>query len=319
MEFVELKKHLKTEKPKACYVCYGDDSYLIARSAALFGSLAAEPKEFNLVDMEFDNSQALTEELMQLPLTGERRVVILRGKIDNSAVEEYLKRPNPSTVLVLMYYIPHDSWNKSPVPSFPSGAEGVNCNRLSVEHAYAFVRKIADKTGATISDDVIALLFDRCGGYMTRVNTEAKKLSAMRANGVITRDDVVRQVAADAEFVVFELVDSILNGDGARALAIVGGMAKNNDLGAAFTLLYNRFKRIFAASVDPDGLSELGVKPFMATRLKNEGKKFSKANLRNILDMIENADHAYKTGAVSQYDALISFVAQASCLNGGGN
>lgn len=319
MEFVELKKHLRSEKPKACYACYGEDSYLLARCAALLGALAAEPKEFNFVDREFDSAQGLTEELMQLPVTGEYRVVIARGKIDNAAVEEYLKRPNPSTVLVLMYYVPHDTWNKSSVPSYPVGAEGVNCNRLNVDHAYGFVRKIADKTGASVSDEVIALLFDRCGGYMTRVNTEAKKLAAMRANGIITRDDVISQVVADAEFVVFELVDSILVGDGARALTIVGGMAKNNDLGAAFTLLYNRFKRIFAASVDPDGLSGLGVKPFMATKLKNEGKKFTKAKLRNILDMIEKADHAYKTGATSQADALISFVAQASCLNGGAN
>lgn len=315
MEFVELKKHLKAGKPFKAYYCYGDDEYVISRAVSLISGLVSVMPEFNCVDREFTKADELIEQLMQLPVMSEYRVVVARGKLDTATVEKYLASPNPSTVLVMTAYIPHDSWNKAASPDVPNGAEGVNCNRLSVRYVEPFVRSLNEKTGASMGEQAMAELYARCGGYMTRINSEAQKLSYLRAGGEISVADVRENVTADVEFVVFELGDRILAGDPKRALEIVDGMAKNNDLAAAFTLLYNRFKRIFAASVDPDGLSDLGVKPYMATRLKSEGAKFPKAKLKRFVDMLADADRAYKSGAMSQYDALSRFVAVAA--NGG--
>lgn len=312
MEFVELKKSLKSEKPKACYYCYGDDEYVLSRAVALVNGLVSFMKEFNVVDKEFSKTEDLIDELMQLPVMSKYRVVTARGKFDEGKLSSYLAKPNPSSVLVLVSYVPHDSWNKTQAPTIPQGAEGVNCNRLSIRFVEQFVRSTVQATGATISPEALNLLYDRCGGYMTRINSEAQKLAFLRAGGEITKSDVDAHVTADVEFVVFELGDCILRSDCKRALEIVDGMAKNNDLTAAFTLLYNRFKRIFTAAVDPDGLAALGVKPYMATKLRTEGSRFNKARLKSFLDMLAKADYAYKSGAMSQYDALTSFVAQAA-------
>ena len=249
---------------------------------------------------------------MQLPLMSSVRVVIARGKIDVAAVGEYLKKPNDTTVLVVVTYIKHDSWGHDASPVIPQGATPVVCNRLDIKYVIPFVRSAIKDSGAVISDAAVRKLYDRCGGYMTRINSEAQKLAFMRAGAEITSDDVEELVNADTEFVVFELGDSILAGNGARALEIVNGMAKNNDLVAAFTLLYNRFKKIFAAAVDPDGLAGLGVKPYQANKLKGESGKFSKARLKSMLDLLAKADYDYKTGAMSQYDALTAFVARAA-------
>lgn len=316
MEFVELKKQLKTQKPFPCYACYGDDGFLIERAVSLLCALAAEPKPFNLTDREFECPRDLTDELMLLPVMGEYRVVVARGKTDASAIAEYLKHPNPASVLVLPMPVAHDSWNRAATADIPSGATPVDCNRLNVKYVAPFVRAFTDKTGATVSDECVRLLYNRCGGYMTRINTEAQKLAMLRAGGEITADDVNANVNADTEFVVFELCECILSGNAARALAVVDGMAKNNDLVAAFTLIYNRFRRIFAAAVDPDDLSGIGVKPTQVSKLKAESQRFSRARLKNILDMLEAADYGYKTGAVTIYDALVAFVAQASYIGG---
>ncbi len=312
MDFVELKKHLKSGKPYAGYACYGDDEYVLGRALALIKALASEPTAFNSADREFASARELIDELMQLPVTGDYRVVVARGKFDAEQIEKYLKAPNPSAVLVLSCYTPHDSWNKASAPVFPSGIEPVNCNRLAIKYVGAFVGAEMTKTGASIDDAAINALYTRCAGYMTRISSEAQKLALMRSGGSVTAEDVVSNVRGETEFVVFELTDSILNRDAARALAIVDGMAKNNDLAAAFTLLYNRFKRMFVAAVDPDGLAALGVKPYMAAKLKTESAKFSKPRLKDLLDKLADADYGYKTGATSQYDALCSFVAQAA-------
>lgn len=312
MEFVDLKKSLKSAKPKACYYCYGDDEYVLSRAVSHINGLVSFMKELNVIDKEFPSADALIEELMQLPVMSEYRVVTARGKFDEAKLSGYLAKPNPSSVLVLVNYIPHDSWNKAAAPSIPQGAEGVNCNRLEVKYAEQFVRVILKDTGATISPQAVSALYNRCGGYMTRINQEAQKLGFLRAGEEITVADIESLVAADTEFVVYELGDCILRSDCKRALEIVDGMAKNNDLTAAFTLLYNRFKRIFTAAVDPDGLNALGVKPYMATKLTAESAKFSKPRLRALLDMLAKSDYAYKSGAMSQYDALTSFVAQAA-------
>lgn len=312
MEFVELKKHLKTQKPSACYCCYGDDDFVVDRAVSLFGALAGELKPFNYSDKEFENTRALIDELMQLPVMSDHRVVIARGKPDVAAIADYIKHPNPTTVLVLPCCVAHDSWNRATAPALPNGAVNVNCNRLALKDIIPFARAVANRTRAQIDDRTIKLLCDRCGGYMTRINTEMQRLSMLRADAVITEADVNAEVKPDTEFVVFELCDCILAGNAARALEVVDGMAKNNDLVAAFTLIYNRFRRLFAAAVAPDDLGALGVKPYIANKLKAESARFSKLRLRNVLDMLCKADYSYKTGAMTVYDALAGFVAQAA-------
>ena len=314
VEFIDLKKQLKSQKPAPCYVCYGDDDFVLDRALSLLTGLAAEPKPFNCIDKEFATSRELTDELMQLPLLGDYRVVVARGKVDASAVEKYLETPNPAFVLVMPIYTPHDSWGKAPSPTIPKGGVGVNCNRLPYNQVVPFVTALCARTGATAQDAAIKLLYNRCGGYMSRINAETQKLAMLRAGGQITESDVNEHVKPDTEFVVFELCDSILAGNSARALSIVDGMAKNNDLVAAFTLIYNRFRKIFAASVDPDGIAGLGVKPTQVGKLKTEGTRYGKLRLKQVLDMLEHADYSYKTGATTVYDALISFVAQAAYI-----
>lgn len=311
MKFVELKKNLETSV-SPCYCCFGDDDFVLGRAVALIQKKAAEPKAFNVADKEFSSARDLTDELMQLPLTGDYRVVVARGKVDNAAIEEYLKKPNPSSVLVTVTSIPHDSWNHAAAPSIPVGATPVDCNRLDFKTVLSFVKKTVSLTGATIEERAAQLLFERCARYMTRINSEAQKLSMLRAGGTITETDVAEYVDADAEFVVFDLSKHILSGNTAAALAIVQGMVKNNDTVAAFTLLYNRFKRMFAAAVDPDGLTALGVTGYNAKMLKEECAKVSKARLKRIVDMLSDADYAYKTGKTSNVDALTSFVIQAA-------
>lgn len=312
VEFIELKKYLKTHKPDLCYVCYGDDDFVIDRALTVLSALAGEPKPFNLSDKEFSSARDLTDELMQLPMMSEYRVVIARGKTDMSAVAEYLKRPNPTSVLVLPCYIPHDSWGRSAAPAVPDGAVRVDCNRLALRDVIPFIKALCARVNTEIDGDAAELLYNRCGRYMTRINSETQKLSMLRAGGRITKADVEQNVRADTEFVVFKLCDSIINGNAALALTIVDGMAKNNDLVAAFTLVYNRFRRLFAAAVDPDGLVGMGVKPSQIGMLKAESAKLSKVKLKSVLDMLEQADYSYKTGAMTVYDALTCFVAQAA-------
>ena len=315
VEFIELKNHLKEKKLAPCYVCYGDDDFLLDRALTLFSGLAAEPKPFNFIDKEFASSRELTDELMQLPLLGDYRVVVARGKVDNVAIEKYLQTPNRAAVLVIPVYTPHDSWNKTAEPTVPKGGVGVNCNRLPYGQVTSFVTALCARTRSTADEKAVRLLYNKCGGYMSRINAETQKLAMLKAGGRITEEDVNEHVKPDTEFVVFELCDSILAGDPARALSIVDGMAKNNDLVAAFTLIYNRFRKIFAAAVDPDGLDGLGVKSSQVGKLKSEGVRYGKVRLKNVLDMLEHADYSYKTGATTVYDALTSFVATAAYTN----
>lgn len=311
MEFAELKKSLSAP-PKPCYYCYGDDEFVLGRAVSLISDVAGGIKEFNVVDKEFSKISDLVEELMQLPVMGSYRVVVARGKTDISALSDYLNKPNPSSVLVLVSFIAHDSWSHASAPSIPIAVTPVVCNRMDIKYIYGFVRKIADEYGTTFPDKAIARLYDRCGGYMTRINSEAQKLSVYRAGKTVSESDVDAAVEPDVEYVVFEVGDCVITGNTARALAIVGEMAKSNDLTAAFTLLYNRFKRLFAAALDPNGLEALGLKPYAINKLKAESAKLSKRRLKEIVDMLADADMSYKSGVMSQYDALVSFIAQAS-------
>lgn len=311
MDFPELQKSL-LNPPKPCYLLYGDDEFVLARAVTLICGVAGGIKEFNVVDKEFKSANDLVEELMMLPVMGDYRVIVARGKLDPSAVEAYLDNPNPTAVLVFVSHTPHDSWNHTSTPSVPKGVTPVTCNRVDIKYIYPFVRRIAKECGTAFTDGAVAKLYGRCGGYMTRINSETQKLAVYRMGGTVTEEDVDSVVEPDIEYVVYDLGDCVISGNGARALEIVGEMAKANDLTAAFTLLYNRFKRLFAAALDPEGLNELGLKPYMITKLKTESAKLTKRRLKSIVDMLADADMSYKSGVMSQLDALTSFVSRAT-------
>lgn len=317
MEFVELKKNLKAAAPAACYVCMGDDGFLIDRAVSIICSKVGTLKELNVVRKEFSSGKDVVTELMQLPVMSDFRVVIADGKFDMPPIEEYLKNPNNQSVLVLKRFIEYSPWKKQAKPTIPQGAITIFCNRLPAKYIYSFVRGETDKTNAVISDKEINLLINRCGGYMERISRESQKLAAMYASSEISEDDVIKNVEADIEYLVFDLSESILNRNSKKALEIVEGMAKDNDLVAAFTMLYNKFKRMFAAGVDGDSLTEIGVKPSMAAKMRSEAARYPKARLKNLMDMIVKADYSYKTGLMNQRDAITAFVVQA--INGGEN
>ena len=59
---------------------------------------------------------------------------------------------------------------------------------------------------------------------------------------------------------------------------------------------------MFAVAVDADGGAALGIKPYMAKKLREESSKFTKQKLKAIVDKLAEVDYMYKTGVISQYD-----------------
>ena len=106
MKFLELEKEL-SKRRLPCYNIFGEDDYL--QNAAL-KKLLAFVTVFPDMNINFMGEKATGLEIKEscelLPMMGDVRIVAAEAaalkKNDASIINEYLKNPNPSTVLILL-------------------------------------------------------------------------------------------------------------------------------------------------------------------------------------------------------------------------
>lgn len=118
MDIQELSKQLKRANPAMVYLVLGTQAVLQQEAKDVFLNLIPEEERVMNVgsyDMETTPLADALDDAMAAPFFGERRLVILnkpafltggtsRGalKQDGEVLREYLKHPQPTTVLVLL-------------------------------------------------------------------------------------------------------------------------------------------------------------------------------------------------------------------------
>ncbi len=305
MKFEELKKHLGSDKLCPAYICVGDDAFVLQKAEGLFRSLAPSMPDINVsVFTDTSDAGAVSDACESLPIIDPLRVVLVKNfKGDASKFSAYLKKPNPSTVLVFSAQTLKEGFSK-----IIKALEPVDCNRLENRFIINYIAKSVAAAGSSIRRDAADLLIEYCDSFMTRISTETEKLALYRLGGVITTDDVKELVKPEADFKIYELSEAVANKQNVKAAKVLSSLladklAPSSILG----MIYSHFRRLLYCSVTPNGENTaflLGVKDYAVKKATEQAAKYTPKRLMKICDCFHRADFDFKSGKISDLAAL---------------
>ena len=301
-----LKARLQ-KKVEACYLVQGEDVLLYDRALALIKNACdVQLPEFNFLVFDDDSfdADAIIDACEMLPMGSEKKVVLLKNisKITDAfkkKLQNYLKNAVASTVLVIF-----DFFNKFDFLI----CEKVSAKRLDDASLKELVASALQKEGKTISNEGVEKLIEAGCNYYSLIKNELDKLIACD-DFEITEKTIDQLVCKETEFTVFELTDALSKRDADKAINLLTHMDKDTK---TFSLVLNHFRRLFFVAVsdlsDKQLAEALSVKEFAITKARSLSRNFTKLQLKNIYEMLNDVDFYIKNGQMQTENALYYLV-----------
>lgn len=313
MRFVELKQSLSKNILPA-YLLTGKDDYLKESAQAMIEkACASNMPDFNISrfnDENFDQNK-IVDCANSFPMGDKYRVVVVKGlgdKVPLQLLQDYLKKPSPTTCMIL-----YDTGSQN-LKNLAKLCEHVDCNYLD----FPMLEKIVSKKFAenNIKIDAFALknLVEFCNFDLMRINLEIQKLSAaVESSGVVDSELVNKLVHKNVEYTVFQLSNAVAEKDRKKAIELLDLMLDSRESPQVLLmLLVSSFKRMFYAvttkASDDELASMLEVKPYAIKISRNLARSFNQIKLKNILDLAGELDFDIKNGKITDENAIYFFV-----------
>ena len=299
-------KTLKTrlqKKIEPCYLVQGEDILLYDKALELIkGAINLQLEEFNFLsfDDESFNGEVVIDACETLPMGSDKKLILLKNitKIPENfkkKLRDYLKKPVESTCLVIF-----DFFNKFDFII----SEKVSAKRLDDRNLREIIVSELKKHGKTIIPDACQQLIESCCNYYSLIKNELDKLISCDEIEINTKI-VDSLVCKETEFTVFELTDALSKRNSEKAVSLLSLMEKDTK---TFSLVLNHFRRLFFVSISGLGdkeLSEiLNVKEFAIIKARELSKNFTKLQLKNIYEMLNDVDFYIKNGQMQIENAL---------------
>lgn len=297
-----LKQRLQ-KKIEPCYLVQGEDILLYDKALELIKDACnLQLEEFNFIKFDEDsfNGDAVIDTLQTLPMGSEKKIVLLKNitKLSEDFKKKliaYLKNPVLSSCLVIF-----DFFNKFDFII----SEKVSAKRLDEKSLAEIIEKEITDSGKLIKKDAVELLISYCCDYYSLIHNELQKLKSCNRDVIETRD-IENMVTREVEYTVFELTEALSKKDADKAVSLLNLMDKDTK---TFSLIANHFRRLFFVSIskesDADLSKLLGVKEFAVVKARQLAKNFSKIQLKNIYELLDDVDLYIKNGQMQIENAL---------------
>ncbi len=222
-------RSLPKGEPARAYYFHGPEDLLKdeALRAVLDRALDPALRDFNL---DLRSAAQLDSDLLfalctTLPMMAERRVVVLREvealkrkpKV-RSALLEYLGRPAPDTVLVLIQSANEENEDKD----IAKAAVAVAFEPLPEDRVLRWLDRRAKGLGLELPDDAARHLVRAVGGELGSIAAELDKLTALPAGEPLTVERVGELVGVHHGETVFDWRDAVLEDRPGPALRLLG-------------------------------------------------------------------------------------------------
>lgn len=297
-----LKSRLQ-KKIEPSYLVQGEDILLYDKALELIKkAVNLTLEDFNFIVFDDDNfdADAVIDACETLPIGSDKKIVLLKNltKINENfkkKLKDYIKKPVESTCLVIF-----DFFNKFDFVI----SEKVSAKRLDDFSLKELIVADLHAHNKTITTDACQQLIEACCNYYSLIKNELDKLISCD-NDQITTKTIDNLVCKETEFTVFELTDALSKRDSQKAVSLLNLMEKDTK---TFSLVLNHFRRLFFVAVS--GLSDkelselLNVKEYAITKARTLSKNFSKLQLKNIYEMLNDVDFYIKNGQMQTENAL---------------
>ena len=301
MKFTELPQKLK-QNINSIYLLKGNDDFIIQSAIKhISNACGNEFPDFNKVYINDENFNIhkVKDACLTAPLGNDRKFILIKDvfkitEAEKTTLLEILSNLPQTTTITILY---NDSWK------FLKECDIVDCDSINIDLISKFVKAEVMKAKKQISNEAIGVFISQCNNNITKISNELKKL-IYYCDYEVEIEDINKIVEKDFEYQVFELSENLGKKKSCESIKILTTFIdKKEPLQPLFSLICNHFRRIIYSGLSDLPLSELssifGVKQYAMLMAKEHSKLFSKAQLKNILEALEETDNMIKTGKMS--------------------
>jgi DNA polymerase-3 subunit delta len=313
------------KKRELIYVIAGKEASLVNAECEKLLDRLIEPHQRPLGLFNPDPAEVslheIFDELRTAPFLTEKRVVLIKDADDfvsenRSLLENYFDNPSPTGILVLTVA----SWSSSTKLAKALSNVGTLLTVTQPKPSQLpdrLIRYAADVYAKSLSRDAAELLIELTGDDLTRLYTEIDKLAIfVDTEKTVTPQNVEVLIGHNRLFNVFAVIDAVIAGDSAKAVARLRNMFAE-DKSSEFTVVGAfafHFRRMFNAKV----LLEQGVRPAeIAAKLRIwssrdsfflQLRKMSLQQIGSNLQQLAEMDYEIKTGRTKAAIAIEQFI-----------
>lgn len=333
------KRAEKIESLKPVYFIYGDEEYLardaLNRLRGLFEKEIGGDLNIEVVDAKEAGAEKIIDSAEVTPMLSSRRLLIVNGvdrlsKTAKDKIIDYLERPNPGTVMVLVSSFPEagESRDASKIKRVESSSLYKKAKESGETLKFAgpqkgkqkrlddWVRSEFKKRGKTATREASILLVERVGTDMRDLANVIEKVCLYVGEEKTVTDEVVEEtVFQSAYHGVFELVDSVAERRRDHSLLLLNRLiSQGENPQNLFNLLVRQYRIIarvksLSRSYGRREIASIaGVPPFLVNKCEVQARKYSATKLREIFIEFRNAQIELYTAGFLQgtdYQSLV--------------
>lgn len=320
MDVATLRQQLKKATPATIYLVLGTQHVLQEQARAAFSHLIpAEEKVMNVgsYDMETTPVATAIDDAASAPFFGERRLVMvdkpyfLTGERhpggpdhDLKALLNYLKHPQPTTVLV--FFAPYEKLDgrKALVKQLKKVAVNVSAAPLNESSARSAIKSRLDGDGYEIDPAAMTELIKRTNADFGLMSANVEKLELLAyQDREITVEQVQGIVPQTLDDNVFDLVNAVLAKNQEQALSLYQQLLSNQEPPLRINaVLVGQFRLLMQVKIlSARGLSQgtlasrLSVHPYRVKLALRTVRRFSLTNLEDAFLGLLKIEEALKT------------------------
>ena len=311
--FDSIMRDMKAGLYKPVYLLMGEEAYYIDRLTDYIAenALREEERDFNqTIVFGADVTAAQVADMARrYPMMAERQVVIVKEaqNIKNwEKIEQYLEKPQPTTILVFAYKNGTVDGRKKITSMVRQVGVVFVSNKKRDYELPSFISAYLKTKECTIDNKAALMMAEHIGSDLNRMTSELDKLViALGDDRRVTPDAVEHQIGVSKDYNGFELRSAIASRDVLKANKIVNYFDKNPKSGGPFILvpmLFGFFQNLFLAYYAPRRDNENDVAQWLELRggawaardYVTAMRNYSGTKVMQIVDMLRLTDAKMK-------------------------
>lgn len=334
-DFTSIVANIKAGRYQPVYFLEGDEPYYIDALADIIEANALQDfeKEFNqsiLYGKDVDMGRVISE-AKRFPMMADKSVIIVReaqevkdldktipvkqGKstVEVSLLEEYIKNPQPTSILVLCYKYKKLDARKSLSKSIKQHTTYLHSEKLKDYQLSAWLDGYCKQEKISITAKANALLCEYLGNDLQKISNEISKLLLNKSgNRSIDENDVQNNIGISKDYNIFELQNALFQKNVLKCNRIIQYYAQNSKehpIPMVLGFLYGAFTKVLLVHTlsdksDASVASALKINPYISKEYVAAAQKYGFEKCIRIISYIREADAKSKGVEVGELEPI---------------
>tara|TARA_Y100001968_G_C19388674_1_gene734314 strand:+ start:331 stop:1326 length:996 start_codon:yes stop_codon:yes gene_type:complete len=307
----QIIRRIRSNEISLKYSLFGGESFLEDYFIfELSKKFLSQNQKIIYFSMDQDSDEKLFRELSAISLFEDKRVIVVReikkikSKSSREDLIEYLKSPNPSTVLVIISK-EYDLRNKF-LGNIAKFSDFLDLRTPFQQKMKEWIKYIVKYKRIKITDEVINNYINYYGDSISHVLNEIEKDFILLDGSEINFNNINKIKMTDREYQIWNLQDSVGKKDLNKSLVINNSLVKH---GVSITkilvnLIYLYQNILWRKMGLNKSLGFTGLNKIILSNISNYEKQYSTSEIENALRELQKADILSKTTSIHNNSLL---------------